>query len=266
MTTENTALPADPEAAAKAAAEKAVTEKAAQDAIIAAANAPKVTAEQQAELDAKAAEEAAKAQAAKETWTPSGDDLIDGLASAYLEKGGDVATFNAILQDVGDSGKLTEHARNVLNDTFGAAAAAMIPAIEQKAQAHLQWVTAERNAIYEACGSEDEFARMQDWAAKNLDANVRAFISAGLNKGGETAQLAVTQLRELMIKKGATVTGTVEKAGHQANQGGEPLGLAQYIQERAKLEKIGDHEGVKALQARARVAQDAATKAGRQWR
>ena len=263
MTTENTAVVTDE---AKVAADKAAADKAAQDAIIAAAKAPTVTAEEQAALDAKAAEEAAKAKANQETWTPSGDELVDGLATAYLEKGGDVATFNAILQDVGDTGKLTEQARKILNDTFGAAAQAMIPAIEQKAQAHLTWVTAERTAIYTAAGGEAEFARMQEWSEKNLDAGVRAFISAGLNKGGDTAQLAISQLRELMIKKGATVTGNIEKSGHQVNAGGEPLGLAQYIQERAKLEKVGDRAGVEALQARARAAQAAATKAGRAWR
>lgn len=107
---------------------------------------------------------------------------------------------------------------------------------------------------------------MQEWAKANLDPSVRAFLSEGLNKGGETAQLAIAQLREIMTKKGATVTGALEKSGNPPAEGGEPLSLSTYIVERAKLEKVGDHEGVKALQARARVAQAAAAKAGRAWR
>jgi trimeric autotransporter adhesin len=269
MTTDNTALAAEQQAAAdaaKATADKAAADKAAADAIIAAANAPTVTAEEQAALDAKAAEEAAKNKANAEQWTPSGDELIDGLATAYLGKGGDVDTFNAILQDVGDTGKLTEQAKKILNDTFGTAAAAMIPAIEQKAQAHLAWATTEREAVYAAAGGLDSFNAMQEWAKANLDTSVRAFLSEGLNKGGETAQLAIAQLREIMTKKGATVTGAIEKSGQQPNVGGEQLTLSTYITERAKLEKVGDHEAVKALQARARVAQAAAAKAGRAWR
>ena len=128
MTTEVIDDAAKVAAEAQATADKAKADEAA---IVAAAKAPTVTAEQQAKLDADKAEAEKASKENQAKWTPSGDELVDGLASAYLEKGGDVETFQAILQDVGDTGKLTEQARKVLQETFGTAAAAMIPAIEK---------------------------------------------------------------------------------------------------------------------------------------
>lgn len=209
---------------------------------------------------------AAEVIASAEKWEATGDSLVDTIASGYLAKGGSVAAFSALLEDVGNSGAMTEASKVELRKTFGDMAEALIPSIEAKAKANLEWVSKERAAIYGAAGNEAEFGKMQAWAKANLDDATRAFLTSSLNLGGQSAIAAITQLKTLMIQKGATVTGVTHRVEGAAPDPGEVLTRGAYIEQRAKLERAGDHEGVAALQARARVALEAANKRGVQWR
>lgn len=208
--------------------------------------------DQQQAADAAAAQEAARAEESAK-WVSHNDEFVDGLAAAFVQNGGKVADLEALMHDVGEAGTLTTHARKVLNDTFGAAAAAMIPAIEQKAAEHKKWITGERTAIYNNFGGEAGFNKVREWANTNLDPAIRQFLTNGLNAGGEAAQLASKQLIEIMRQKGATVTGDVIKAEGSGQAATERLTLTKYMAEYDKLHKSGDSEAIKALDARARV-------------
>lgn len=206
------------------------------------------------------------AEPAAEVWAASGDAFVDTLANGYLAKGGNVAAFEAILEDVGNSGTLTESARVELRKTFGDLADAFIPTIEEKAKAHLTWVTAERKAVFDAAGGEASFKTMQAWSTANLDEATRNFLTSSLQQGGASAQLAIGQLRNLMIQKGATVTDAVHKVeGAPADTGGA-IGLADFIAQKAVLTRKGDTAGVAALEAKARSSMAAAKAKGQRWR
>lgn len=201
-----------------------------------------------------------------ETWTPSGDSLVDTIAKGYLEKGGSVAQFQALLDDVGNTGALTEAAKVELKRTFGDMAEALIPSIEAKAKANLEYVTRERKAVFDAVGGESKFAEMQDWAKTNLDDATRGFISNALNQGGKAAQMAVKTLTQLMIEGGATMEGTTHKADGAAATNDDALTLQTYLNEKATLTRAGNKAGVEALEARARVAIKSAAARGVKWR
>lgn len=222
-----------------------------------------------AEKAAKEALAIAEKEAPKEPtekWEPSGDTFVDTLANGYLESGGSVAQFQALLNDVALSGKLTEGAKVELKKAFGGMAEALIPSIEQKAQAALEWINTERKAVFDAVGGEAKFTEMQKWASENLDATTRGFLSSALELGGTSAQLAVQQLKELMIKGGATVTGETFKANATSQGEAEKFGLSDYLAQRVALERKGDKAGVEALQAKARQAIAQAAKSGQKWR
>lgn len=232
-----------------------------------------LTAEQKAAADAEAAKQAAaKAQepapaaAPAEQWEPSGDSMVDTLAKGYIEKGGSVAAFQALLDDVASVGTLTEAAKVELRKTFGDMAEALIPSLEAKAKANLEWVTKERAAVYAEAGSEAAFTKMQEWAAANLDAATRAFLSTSLNLGGPSAKLAVQQLRELMIKAGATVQEGTHKVEGAAVGVDTYISRTDYLKEKDKLHRAGDAMGIAALEARGRASIAAAEKAGKRWR
>lgn len=206
------------------------------------------------------------AEVVPENWTPSGDTFIDSLAKGYLAKGNTTAQFQAILDDVGTAGTLTESAKLELHKTFGDMADALIPTIEEKAKANLAWVATERTAVYKTAGGEAEFHKMQAWAKDNLDAATRGYLSAGLELGGESAQLALGQLKQQMIAKGATVTGTTHKVDGQAETAGSYIGLAQYVTENAALQRSGDVVAIAALKAKATASMNQANAKGVVWR
>jgi len=206
------------------------------------------------------------AKAESEKWEASGDAFVDTLANGYLAKGGSVESFQALLEDVAETGSLTAAAKVELHKAFGDMADALIPTIEQKAKENKEWVTAERNAIYTAAGSEAAFNEMREWAKSNLDDKTRAFLTASLELGGTSAQLAVAQLKEHMIKQGATVTDTTHKVNGAPAATGGHITLAEYIQENAKAQRAGDSSAVESLKARANAAMAAAKSQGRTWR
>lgn len=228
------------------------------------------TAQTEAEKAAAAAlaTEAAKAEESKEPeakWEGTGDSFVDTLANGYISAGGSPEQFQALLDDVASTGALTEAAKVEIRSKFGAMAEALIPSIEQKAKAAKEWADTERKAIYDEAGSEAKFGEMQEWAKENLPDDVRAFLSQALNKGGKPAKLAVQQLKQLMIEGGATVTGEDLKPNATTTTGAETLTRQDYLNQRIALERKGDYQGIEQLQARARVALEAANKRGVRW-
>lgn len=210
-------------------------------------------------------DEAPKDAPAAEVWEPTGDTFVDTLAKGYIESGGQVERFQALLDDVATNGALTEAAKVELRKAYGPLAEALIPTIEQRAAEAKAFVEREQKAVYDAVGGKAKFTEMQAWAKENLSEDVRGFLNVALNKGGQPAQLAIQQLKELMIKGGATVTGETFKPGAGAQGKAETLTRQAYLSERIKLERTGDKAGIEQLQARARVALEAATKKGVRW-
>lgn len=208
----------------------------------------------------------AKEPASAEEWKPSGDTLVDTLAAGYIKAGGSVEQFQALLEDVGNTGSLTEGAKVELKKAFGDMAEALIPSIEAKARANLEYVTRERKAVYDAAGGESKFAEMQAWAKENLDEGTRGFLSQALNQGGKAAQLAVSQLKQLMIEGGATVDDGSHKPDGAAGGNAPALTFSEYMSQVTKLEKQGDKAGAEALRARARVIMKAHEAKGTRWR
>jgi hypothetical protein len=203
----------------------------------------------------------------KTEWTPTGNTLVDTIAQGYIAKGGTPEQMAELIHEVGQTGKLLDSHKRALADTFGDLAPALIPSLENAAQANIAWVANERKAVFDVVGGETAFNDMRSWAHENLDQETQDYISAGLEKGGKTAQAAIAQLKTFMKEKGATVTDTTHKAnGEQATNTDAPLGLAQYVTEKATLVKAGNTEGIAALEARARVAMNAAHKKGLKWR
>lgn len=236
------------------------------EAVAAAAQAAKDAAQAAKDAAAAAGKKAEPVAEPTAQWEPSGDSLVDTVAKGYIEKGGSIEAFQALLDDVGAAGTMTEAAKVELRKTFGDMAEALIPSLEAKAKANLEWVTAEKNAVYTAAGGEAAFKTMQEWSAANLDEATRAFLSTSLNMGGQSAKLAVAQLRQLMIDSGATVAeGTHQVEGAPAGTD-TYIGRQEYLAKKNELHRKGDAMGIAALEARGRASLASATKAGRAWR
>lgn len=201
-----------------------------------------------------------------EKWEASGNQLVDTIANGYLAKGGSVESFQALLDDVATTGTLTSVAKVELKKAFGDMAEALIPSIEKEAKANLEWVTQERAAVFATAGGEAAFTQMQEWAGANLDDKTRGFLSASLELGGVSAQMAVNQLKQLMVEKGATVTGTTHKVEGAPASTNSSISLAEFITENAKLQRVGDKAGIEALRARANASMAAANAKGLEWR
>lgn len=203
----------------------------------------------------------------KAEWTPTGNTLVDTIAQGYIAKGGTPEQMAELIHEVGQTGKLLDSHKRALADTFGDLAPALIPSLENAAKANLDWIANERKAVFDVVGGEAKFQEMRSWAHENLDQETQDYISDGLEKGGKTAQAAIAQLKTFMKEKGATVTDKTHTAtGEQVASTDAPLGLAQYVSEKAALVKAGNTDGIAALEARARVAMNAAHKKGLKWR
>jgi hypothetical protein len=203
---------------------------------------------------------------APEAWEASGDVFVDTIAKGYLAKGGSAEQFTALLEDVGNTGTLSAAAKVALKQTFGDMADALIPTIEDKAKANLAWVTTERKAVYDVVGGQAVFEQMQEWSKANLDASTREFLNTSLGFGGKQAQMAVAQLKELMVEKGATVKGMTFKVDGTPVDTGNYIGLAEYITQNKILQKSGDVSAQAALKARANASMKAAEARGERYR
>jgi hypothetical protein len=203
---------------------------------------------------------------APEEWTASGDVFVDTLAKGFLAKGGSAEQFTALLEDAGNTGTLSAAAKVALKETFGDMADALIPTIEDKAKANLAWVTTERKAVYDAVGGQAVFEQMRTWSEANLDAPTREFLNTSLGFGGKQAQMAVAQLKELMVEKGATVKGMTHKVDGDSVETGNYIGLAEYITKNKELQRTGDVAAQTALKARANASMKAAEARGERYR
>lgn len=201
-----------------------------------------------------------------ETWTPSGDAVIDSAATAFLKGGGTLAQTQAFLQEATETGTFSDSTKATLRKALGDNAELVISAVEAKAQAHHAWVQAERKAVYDVFGGEAKFKEAQAWLKDNAEQSVRDYISQGLNQGGAAAQFASQQIIELMRSKGATMEGTAHRPSESTTTGTKHLGLQEYINKERELSRIGDTKGLEELRARGVAAKKAAEKAGHNWR
>jgi len=178
-------------------------------------------------------------------WGDTGDEIANSVLQTLQNSGVSTSDAKALLWDAVEAGDPSKVDRDALVEKVGKAKASLI-------MAGVENVTARNNArvqevlgiAHEAAGGETNWAKVRDWAQKNVSAEDMNEYREMLDAGGRKAKYAAAQLVQ---EYNASPNNTALNAGKNQMKGDatkgapkvEPMTRRQYGDALMKLERRG---------------------------
>ncbi len=196
----------------------------------------------------------------EKTGNPNTDAVLAGFHKSKVSE----EDMNKVME----TGILDGAALAGLEAAYGAdVAAALKVGVEADIKANKEYAALGLKTVHDAFGGESQWNEVKTWASTALDPAVKDMLSMGLDAGGQAMEIAISQIKAIMLNAGKTVAGTPAGAGivPTAPTGVAPIDFQSYINQKRTASQRGDTATVQALEAQGRAASDFYASKGQRW-